>query len=146
MGQLEIRRMQMGDLGDVAAMEREMFSRPWSREGFAASLNAKNTIFLTARLLGEAVGYCGMIFCMGEAEITNVAVRETARRQGVASAMLRELVRLGAERGVQTFFLEVRKSNAPAIALYEKQGFAPCGIRKNFYEQPREDACVMKLS
>lgn len=143
MGKLEITDMSMEDLEAVTAIEREIFSMPWSRSGFEASVNAKNTVYLTARLDKETVGYCGMLCCMDEAEITNVAVRESARRLGVARAMLGELLRRGQEDGVQTFLLEVRKSNQAAISLYEKLGFQTCGIRKHFYEKPPEDAVVM---
>lgn len=140
---IEIAAMRPEDLPEVSALEQEIFSRPWSKDGFEASLRAKNTIYLTARLDGGLAGYCGMIYCMDEAEITNVAVRECCRRKGVASAMLRELIERGNSRGVESFLLEVRKSNAPAIALYTALGFTECGIRKKFYEKPVEDAVIM---
>ena len=143
MAQTEISAMRMEDLESVSAIELAVFSRPWSREGFAASLQAKNTCYLTARVDGEIAGYCGMIFCMDEAEITNVAVSEPYRRRGVARAMLRKLLECGRQQGVKSFLLEVRESNAAAIALYEELRFQKEGIRKNFYEKPLENAVIM---
>ena len=140
---IEITPTDMKDLEEISEIEKAIFSRPWSRDGFRMSVEAKNTVYLTARLDGEIAGYCGMLQCMDEAEITNVAVKEDCRNKGVAYAMLQDLLRRGQECGVQAFTLEVRKSNAAAIALYEKLGFVNCGIRKNFYEKPTEDAIIM---
>ena len=72
-----------------------------------------------------------------------MAVKESCRRRGVAETMLAELIKRGAARGVTAFTLEVRRSNAGAIALYEKLGFVNCDIRRNFYEKPAEDAVIM---
>ena len=72
-----------------------------------------------------------------------MAVRETERGRGVARTMLTELLKEGKSRGIAHFTLEVRVSNAPAIHLYEKLSFASAGIRKNFYDCPREDAMIM---
>lgn len=140
---IEVFAMQMEDLEQVSAIEMESFSVPWSKEGFAASLRAKNTCYLTVWVDGEIAGYCGMILCMDEAEITNVAVSERFRRRGAAQTMLRELIACGYRQGVRKFLLEVRESNKAAIALYEKLGFQKEGIRKNFYEKPLEDAVIM---
>lgn len=140
---IEIRDMDMQDLEQVTEIEREIFSLPWSRHGFEVSVNSRNTVYLTARISGRIVGYCGMLCCMDEAEITNVAVRELFRRQGVARAMLTELLKRGETRGIRGFTLEARVSNRAAISLYEKLGFVSAGVRKNFYEKPREDAVIM---
>lgn len=140
---IEIAEMQMGDLTEVALIEKSIFSQPWSENGFAASLQSKDTLYLVARLDGELAGYCGLLQSLDEADITNVAVKENCRRRRVAEAMLTELIRRGAARGIGAFTLEVRRSNAGAIALYEKLGFINCGIRRNFYEKPAEDAVIM---
>lgn len=140
---IEIMETSLEDLEAIAQIERQIFSRPWSRDGFEASVMADNTVYLTARLDGEIAGYCGMIWCMDEAEITNVAVKETCRKKGVAIAMLQKLLACGNAHDVRSFILEVRKSNVAAIALYEKLGFKKCGVRKNFYEKPTEDAIIM---
>lgn len=135
--------MKAEDLDVVAEIEKEIFSQPWSKQGFFASLQSEYALYLTARLDGEIVGYCGLMQSFDEGEITNVAVRKSARRHGVAAAMLERLLLEGAQRGITSFLLEVRRSNAAAMALYEKLGFERGGVRKNFYEHPREDAVIM---
>ena len=78
-----------------------------------------------------------------EGNITNVAVRRDCRRQGVAAALLDALEAQGKERELAFLTLEVRQSNAPARALYEKLGYLQAGLRRNYYENPREDAIIM---
>ena len=90
-------------------------------------------------------GYIGMYLSLGEGEITNVAVAPEFRRRGIADALLTEIKREAAECGVTSLVLEVRVSNQNAICLYEKHGFVSCGVRKGFYEQPKEDAFLMIL-
>ena len=75
--------------------------------------------------------------------ITNVAVRPEYRRQGVASQLLEVFARFAQGRGLAFLSLEVRASNAAARALYEKHGYVQAGLRRNYYEHPREDAVIM---
>lgn len=140
---IEIATMQQEYLEEVAALEAEIFSMPWSKNGFEASLASENGVFLVAKEEGCVVGYCGMTVSVDEGEITNVAVAPQARRRGVGDALLRELIRQGAARGVSRFILEVRVSNEGAIRLYERHHFVSVGIRKGFYEKPKEDALIM---
>lgn len=140
---LEIREMRTEDLGQVAEIERQIFSMPWSEEGFAESLKQDYTLYLAAVWDGRVIGYCGMSQSFEEAEITNVAVEEKGRGQGIAERMLRELLRRGKEKGISRYVLEVRFGNAAARRLYEKLGFEDLGIRKGFYERPMEDAVIM---
>lgn len=140
---LEIRRMQEEDLEEVVRIEEELFSQPWSRQGFLDSLRADNTIYLIALADGAAAGYCGLLQVLDEADITNVAVAKAFQRRGIARALFQELFAQAEKKGIAALTLEVRKSNVPALALYESLGFENCGIRKNFYEKPREDAVIM---
>ena len=78
----------------------------------------------------------------GDADITNVMVREDHRRAGIAEEMLKELMERSKEIGARNFTLEVRASNLPAIRLYEKLGFKSEGVRPGFYEHPKEDAVI----
>lgn len=139
----EIKKMQESDVAEAAALEREIFSLPWSESGFRSSLASSDTLYLTVRLEGRLIGYCGFLQSFDEADITNVAVAEEYRSRGVGFHMLRTLMRLGEERGVARYTLEVRKGNCSAIRLYEKLGFVSVGIRKNFYDRPKEDAVIM---
>ena len=138
-----LRRMCQEDLEQVAAIEKKIFSEPWSREGFAASLRSPDTMYFVA-LQGEViVGYCGLLRSFEEADITNVAVDVPCRRQGVARKMLEKLLEEGKAKGIERFTLEVRIGNQVAIRLYESLGFERVGVRKGFYVKPAEDALIM---
>ena len=98
---------------------------------------------VTARSGGDTLGYVGMAYVLDEGYISNVAVRAYARRQGIGDALISALTARAAALGLSFITLEVRRSNAPAAALYGKHGFVPVGERKNYYEHPREDAVLM---
>ena len=142
---ITIRKMYETDIEEVAAIEKSIFSMPWSADSFRDSIALDHTIYLTAEVDGNIAGYCGMYKMFHEGEIVNVAVAPTYRKHGVAQTMLKELMRLGIEADIDTFLLEVRESNHPARALYEKLGFTQLGVRKNFYEKPVENAVIMWL-
>lgn len=138
-----IRKMLHRDLDQVSALEAEIFSVPWSRQGFADSLEQENTIYLVVLDGTKVVGYCGMLQALDEADITNVAVDQAYRGRGIGQAMLRDLMGRGEQRGITAYTLEVRVGNKPARILYQKLGFQEEGIRKNFYQKPTEDAVIM---
>ncbi|MCI9081612.1 MAG: ribosomal protein S18-alanine N-acetyltransferase [Lachnospiraceae bacterium] len=140
--QLCFRNMCSSDIPFAAAIERAVFSRPWSEEAFAQSMG-QDTIFIVA-LKGDAiVGYCGLYCSFGEGEITNVAVIPTEHNQGIGRAMMEYLLNQAQERGITRIVLEVRISNKNAIHLYSSLGFENCGIRRQLYEMPREDGMIM---
>ena len=124
-------------------LELSCFSLPWTREQLETQLPDGNHEFLVAESGGRLLGYVGMMTVLDEGYISNVAVAPSARRQGIASALLSELLRRAGERELAFITLEVRASNAPAIALYEGFGFVPVGLRKGYYEAPKEDAVLM---
>ena len=129
----------------IAQIEKECFSAPWSEESIRAELQNENAHFLVA-LSGEKVlGYIGVHEIVGEAYVANVAVSRKYRRSGIASALLGEAEKGAKERGCEFISLEVRKSNVPAISLYEKRGYTVRGVRKNFYSDPTEDGIIMTL-
>ena len=139
----QIEKMRPEHIKEVAEIERRIFTLPWSEQGFLSSLQSEDTLYLVVRKEGRVAGYCGLLQSFDEADITNVAVAEEARGAGIGFAMLSELMRLGKERGIERYTLEVRASNAAALHLYEKLGFQSVGIRKNFYDRPKEDAVIM---
>lgn len=142
-GTLLIRDMKPEDAADAARLERETFSLPWSEAAFREEIGGENRLFAAAFVDGAFAGYCGMIAVCDEGDITNVAVKESFRRKGIAKRMLQAVLTWGRQAGLCAFTLEVRKSNGAAIALYESLGFAAEGVRRNFYEKPREDALIM---
>ncbi len=142
---ITIRRMILSDIQAAAALERECFSQPWSEHVYAETLANENTLYLAAEdRSGALIGMCGLLDILGKGDISNVAVKEAFRKQGIAERMLSELLRQGKERGVTEFILEVRVSNEAAIRLYKKLGFFAVGRRKGFYEFPKEDALILK--
>lgn len=140
---LQIRRMEEKDLEQVAKIAATVFTRPWSRQGFAEALPMDNACFLIAEEKNIVLGYCGLYMAADEGEIINVAVKPEFQGQGIADLLLRSLLEEGRRFGVSRFFLEVRVSNTAAIRLYEKNGFIRQGIRKDFYKEIHEDAYIM---
>lgn len=141
-----IRPMENDDLPQVAAIEEQLFSDPWSVEDFRASLLQPAARFLVAEDEKAGIlGYCGSYRAMDESEIVNVAVRPDCQNRGVGRLMVARLREEERQAGARRFILEVRMSNRPARHVYEKLGFEITGIRKGFYENPPEDALVMML-
>lgn len=127
----------------VCVLEEEAFSMPWHKESFMEMIANENACYLVALVGKEVVASCGLRHIVGEGEITNVVTKSTMRGQGIGRQILLKLLDEGAKMGAQAFTLEVRVSNIPAIHLYESLGFVSEGIRKNFYEEPTEDALIM---
>ncbi|MEG1945733.1 MAG: ribosomal protein S18-alanine N-acetyltransferase [Lachnospiraceae bacterium] len=100
---------------------------------------------IDGRIEGQIEGYCGMYCSLEEGEITNVAVNPMMQRQGIGRKVVEDVLQQASKRGITQVVLEVRVSNHPAITLYEKLGFQEIGIRKGFYEKPKEDAAIMSL-
>lgn len=135
--------MTMEHVPQVAALERACFSRPWSEAMLENELwNDSAVVIVAEGEDGTVLGYAGLQTVLDEGYINNVAVAEAYRRQGVADELIAAFVRFGQAK-LAFLTLEVRASNAPAIALYTKHGFAEAGRRKNYYDDPKEDAILM---
>ena len=130
-------------LPQIQKIEQQSFSVPWTETMLRLQLEPDSHVFLTAEADGEVIGYIGMMFVLDEGYISNVAVQPPWRRHGVADALLCELEKRAIQKMLSFLTLEVRESNAPAIALYEKHGFCVVGRRKKYYEKPTEDAILM---
>ena len=138
--------MTADHLPQVAALEKICFpADPWSEALFRDALECPGAALLAAEKEdGAVLGYAVLSAVLDEGNLDNIAVAPSCRRQGVADALLSALTDFG-RTNLSVLFLEVRASNLPAIALYEKHGFIPMGRRKNYYESPREDALLMTL-
>ena len=138
---IEIVRMNESHVAAVAELEKQNFSEPWPEIAVRSELTNKLALWLVA-LEGETVvGYVGSQTVLQEADMMNIAVAETHRRQGIARLLVEELI---CQLDAYQLTLEVRASNAPAIALYEKLGFTQVGLRKNYYHKPKEDALILR--
>lgn len=135
--------MTLSHLDDVYIIETECFSHPWSRQCLEDELNNETSLFLVAKEENEVIGYIGMSIVIDEGYIFNVAVRESYRNKGVATALINELVTYGKKNNFCFLTLEVRESNRPAISLYSKFGFLKAGERKDYYSNPKENAILM---
>jgi ribosomal-protein-alanine N-acetyltransferase len=138
---LHIRSLSYPDLPQVIAVERRAFPTPWSLAMFVLELSKSSGICLAAVVGRRLVGY--LICSRYETvwHIMNIAVDIDRRQHGIASALLSELyVRAGEDA---RFTLEVRRSNASAIHLYEREGFCAAGIRRRYYQDNGEDALIM---
>jgi ribosomal-protein-alanine N-acetyltransferase len=141
-----IQPMAQGHIAAIAALEEQCFSTPWSAAALAEELDNPHAVFRVATDAdGQVLGYAGMHHAGDEGYIDNVAVDPAARRQGVARTLMAALEVYGREHTLYRLTLEVRASNAPAIALYTGAGYVSDGVRPNFYRKPTEDAVILSL-
>jgi len=145
MPEVQIRPMMEIDLPEVAAIEQQSYTFPWSENIFRDCLRVGYTC-RALDLAGQIIGYGVMSLGAGEAHILNVCVREQFRSVGFGRRLLEHLLERAAAAGVAEAFLEVRPSNLSAIRLYQHLGFEQIGIRRGYYQAPdgREDAIVLK--
>ena len=141
---MQILRLNETHLPAVVALEKACFSEPWS-ENALRLLISENAVGAVCVEQDEVLAYGGMLWAPDEGQITNIAVSPDARRRGCGRAVLNFLIGAARERGCEMISLEVRESNAAAVALYEHAGFVVAGRRKRFYRSPAEDALVMLL-
>ena len=141
---MTIVKMKECHVSAVAALETICFSDPWSENSVSSELKNKLAIWLVAEENGTVAGYIGSQTCGEESDVMNVAVHPDFRRRGIAEALVNALVAELKAIGSHCLTLEVRASNVPAIALYEKMGFSKIGRRKNYYRNPREDALILR--
>lgn len=141
---LEIDRMTFEDCAQVYLLLEKCFTVPWSYQDIKDMFVRPGYYNLVARKEKKLVGYIGILAVLDEADITNVAVDPGFRRMHIGTALLNGLLALAREEKIEHIFLEVRQSNQAAIRLYENAGFSAVDIRKNYYEQPQEDAVILK--
>ncbi len=128
----------------VAALERLCCPDPWSETLIAGELDNPLSLWYVALCAGDVAGYAGAQAVGPQADLMNLAVDPARRRGGIAAALLRALEARLSGDGVRELFLEVRPSNAAALALYRRAGFLEAGRRKNYYLKPKEDALILR--
>ena len=144
MPDLEIRRMEAGDLDAVMEIEHLCFSIPWSRESFRIEIEEnKCALYIVLTEDGRPVAYAGTWLVISEGHITNIAVHPDFRGRGYGERITRAMMEAALEIGIGWMTLEVRRGNSVAQSLYKKLGFSEVGVRKRYYEDNGEDALVM---
>jgi ribosomal-protein-alanine N-acetyltransferase len=138
-----IREMRAEDIPEIVDIERASFSSPWSETAFQGELHKEYAVSRVAELRHDIVGYAIANYILNEGHILNMAVHPGYRRQGIATSLLHELLKILQQKGCSLLYLEVRISNAPAHFFYEKLEFRIVGKRKNYYTSPVEDALLM---
>lgn len=142
---LTITRLAARHIDEVYALELECFSHPWTRAMIEHEMYSPLSVFWVAQADGAVAGYLDLMQVCGEGHIASVAVSPRLRRRGIAAALMRTVMRHAQQNALELLTLEVRASSAPARALYEGFGFRPVGLRRDYYESPREDAVIMTL-
>ena len=136
-----LKKMSAEHIPQIAQLEKECFSEPWSENALSEELSNENSHFLVA-VSDDVAGYIGVQEICGEAYITNVAVFGKYRKYGIGRVLLKAACDGAKSRSCEFITLEVRESNIPAITLYESEGFEKAGVRKNFYSAPTENGVI----
>ena len=139
---MHIRSYQEGDLDQIAALDRACFSDFWSEKNWQGTMQTEQYQAFLLEEAGEAAGFILISYVLDEGELLKVGVIPQAKKRGFGRALLEKAEEFWRQQAVTRAFLEVRASNQPAIHLYEKDGFVQIGLRKNYYDQPREDALI----
>ena len=138
------------DVPGVVAIEAGLASAPhWTAQAYEAAIAPEGGVLrfaLVAENEGDLVGFLVASLVEAEAELESVAVAESAQRQGVARMLLAALIAKLQEKDAEEVVLEVRASNHPALAFYERAGFSAAGLRRNYYREPVEDALILRMS
>ena len=139
-----IYKMTQTHVGQIAELEKICFNDPWSENSIASELDNRLSLWLVAVVEDQVVGYVGSQTVLGETDMMNIAIHPDFRKQGIATSLVNALCEKLVENNSRGLMLEVRASNEPAKALYEKLGFESVGLRKNYYRNPKEDALILR--
>jgi ribosomal-protein-alanine N-acetyltransferase len=141
---VEMLPMSARDLDDVLRIEFRVYSHPWSRGNFTDSIGSGHSAWV-CRAGGGLVGYFVLMMAVDEAHLLNLSVDEKNQGTGFGARLLRHAMDVAGRGGAAALLLEVRPSNARALALYRHFGFRQIGVRRGYYPASagREDALVL---
>ncbi|WP_394888077.1 ribosomal protein S18-alanine N-acetyltransferase [Clostridium butyricum] len=137
--------MDENDIDDVLEISNLSFSSPWSRLSYEQELNNSLAKYFVAKIDNKVVGFIGTWIIVDESHITNVAVHPNYRKLGIGSKLIESMLSYCNKKNCTAYTLEVRESNKAAISVYEKHGFIIDGIRKEYYQDNKENALLMWL-
>src|SRR5882672_11478461 len=138
---VHVQPMKRRHVRQVVRIEQQVYPRPWSSSLFHSELALRSTrSYFVARVGRDVVGYAGLMMTLDDGHVTTIAVDPKWHRHKIGTRLLLTLAREALARGASSLTLEVRMSNTPAQDLYRRFGFAPVGVRKNYYQETNEDA------
>ena len=140
-----IRNALEKDAAEIAEIEKDCFSSPWSEGSVLSEIQSRESVFLVAKKQKNIVGYISAKIISGEIYINNLAVKKECRNKGIATALLDTMISYAENEDCSFITLEVRVSNSAARGLYENFGFRFLGERKDFYSLPTENAAIYTL-
>lgn len=143
MEQVQVVRAGIDDFTELRRLEQECFFSPWPGDVLWEDLCSKRSRYFLLKQGKEALGYAGIWMILDEAHINKICISPRCRRKGYGGQLLQGVLLQAWQLGADSLTLEVRKSNAAAIALYSKFGFEIEGVRKGYYEDTGEDALIM---
>lgn len=140
--------MRLEDLETIAAIERDIYTFPWTRGNFRDALASGYSAWVLRGALGEIIAYSIVMIALDEAHLLNLSVARAHQRRGHGWRTLEWMASRAREYGARSMLLEVRPSNEPALRLYARYGFVRIGVRRGYYPAHggREDAIVMRIS
>ena len=138
-----IKILNSDNIVDLVLIENSCFSHPLSKTNISESINNEKYMFLGYKIDGRLIGYISVFIILDEAYINNIAVLKEFRKQGIGNKLVNEILEVCKNKSCKFVTLEVRESNFPAISLYEKLGFERITVRKNYYNEPIENAIIM---
>lgn len=138
--ELQIRESRENDIAEIAALEKECFTDPWSEESLRDAAGTRSFVATEGE---SVVGYIITRCVAGEAELFRICVKSEARGKGTGRLLLKEGLEAAKADGAEKMFLEVRSRNVPARALYASAGFEEAGLRKGYYSDPEDDAVIL---
>lgn len=143
MNSYKIELMNPSHVKGVFEVSNLSLEESWNIDSIEKELSNKLAKYLVALHGDKVIGFVGMWIVFNEGDITNVAVHPDYRKQGVGNLLIDNLITLCKKNNINSLTLEVRESNIPAQSLYKKHGFKEEGVRKNFYNNPKENAIIM---
>ena len=143
MTDVTVEKMNSFNILGVKEISDLSFSSPWSLLSMEKELINKNAIYIVVKLGSKVVAFGGMWIIFDEGHITNIAVHPDFRKNNFGDTVVENLIKIAKDKNMASLTLEVRSSNIAAINLYEKHNFSVEGIRKNYYQNPREDGYIM---
>ncbi len=143
MTDVTIERMNSFNILGVKEISDLSFSSPWSLSSIEMELLNKNAVYIIVKLGNKVIGFGGMWIILDEGHITNIAVHPDFRGNSFGDVIVENLIKVAKDVNIAAMTLEVRSSNIAAINLYKKHNFSVEGVRKNYYDNPREDGYIM---